>query len=170
MDATRFQVGERVRSQVTRGDLKAGMVGTVQRSFLSVDNIYDVFFDSKPTPILMRGHEHYVDRALGLNLPSGFDAIAAARQPDIHQDQVRMRCSGVLERRGLILGDSDHLVTGVMQKLGNGFGVRLAHLRQSGSWSFRASSQDAIGFVAEGVTVPIAAVRGSIDACEFAVS
>jgi hypothetical protein len=57
MDATRFQVGDRVRSRVTRGDLRAGMVGTVQRSFLSVDNIYDVFFDSKRTPVLMRGHE-----------------------------------------------------------------------------------------------------------------
>ena len=57
MDATRFQVGDRVRSRVTRGDLRPGMVGTVQRSFLSVDDTYDVVFDSKRTPVLMRGHE-----------------------------------------------------------------------------------------------------------------
>jgi hypothetical protein len=57
MAATRFQVGDRVRSRVTQGDLKVGMVGTVQRSFLSVDDTYDVFFDDKRMPVLIRGHE-----------------------------------------------------------------------------------------------------------------
>jgi hypothetical protein len=57
MDATRFQVGDRVRSRVTPDDLKVGMVGTVQRSFRSVDDTYDVFFDGKCMPVLMRGHE-----------------------------------------------------------------------------------------------------------------
>jgi len=57
MDATRIQEGDRVRSRITRGDLKAGMVGTVERSFGSVDDTYDVVFDGKRMPVLMRGQE-----------------------------------------------------------------------------------------------------------------
>lgn len=33
------------------------MVGTVQRSFRSIDDTYDVFFDGKRMPVMMRGHE-----------------------------------------------------------------------------------------------------------------
>jgi hypothetical protein len=33
------------------------MVGTVRRVFLSVDDTYDVFFDGKHRPVVMRGHE-----------------------------------------------------------------------------------------------------------------
>jgi hypothetical protein len=57
MDATRIQEGDRVRSRVTRDDLTAGMVGTVERSFASVDDTYDVVFDGKRLAVLMHGHE-----------------------------------------------------------------------------------------------------------------
>ena len=57
MAATPIQEGNRVRSRVTRDRLKAGMVGTVQQVFSSVDDIYDVVFDSDPIPVLMRGGE-----------------------------------------------------------------------------------------------------------------
>jgi|GraSoiStandDraft_16_1057320.scaffolds.fasta_scaffold2398851_2 hypothetical protein len=57
MAATPIQEGDRVRSRVTRDRLKAGMVGTVQQVFSSVDDIYDVVFDSDPIPVLMRGGE-----------------------------------------------------------------------------------------------------------------
>jgi hypothetical protein len=57
MGATRFQEGDRVRSRVTRDDLMAGMVGMVELSFDSVDDTYDVVFDGKRMPALMRGHE-----------------------------------------------------------------------------------------------------------------
>jgi hypothetical protein len=57
MDTTRIREGDRVRSRVTRDDLKAGMVGTVERSFGSVDDTYDVVFDGKRMPVLMYGHE-----------------------------------------------------------------------------------------------------------------
>ena len=57
MVATGIQEGDRVRSRVTRDRLKAGMVGTVQQVFSSVDDIYDVVFDGDPVPVLMRGGE-----------------------------------------------------------------------------------------------------------------
>ena len=57
MAATHIQEGDRVRSRVTRDRLKAGLVGTVQQVFSSVDDIYDVVFDSDPIPVLMRGGE-----------------------------------------------------------------------------------------------------------------
>ena len=57
MEATHFQEGDRVRSRVTRDRLKAGMVGTVQQVFSSVDDIYDVVIDGDPVPVLMRGGE-----------------------------------------------------------------------------------------------------------------
>ena len=57
MEGTRFQLGDRVRSRTTTGYIKAGMVGTVQRVFLSVDDTYDIVFDGKHRPVVMRGHE-----------------------------------------------------------------------------------------------------------------
>jgi hypothetical protein len=57
MDAMHFQEGDRVRSLVTRRYIKAGMIGTVRRQFLSVDHTYDVVFDRKHPPIAMRGYE-----------------------------------------------------------------------------------------------------------------
>jgi hypothetical protein len=57
MEGTRFQLGDRVRSRTTTEYIKAGMVGTVQRVFLSVDDTYDIVFDGKHRPVVMRGHE-----------------------------------------------------------------------------------------------------------------
>jgi hypothetical protein len=57
MDATYFQEGDRVRSRVTRRYIKAGMIGTVRRLFLSVDHTYDVVFDRNNPPVAMRGYE-----------------------------------------------------------------------------------------------------------------
>jgi hypothetical protein len=40
------------------------MVGTVRRVFLSVDHTYDVLFDRKRQPVMMRSHElERVDQA-----------------------------------------------------------------------------------------------------------
>jgi hypothetical protein len=64
MEATRFQEGDQVRSRVTREYIRAGMVGTVRRVFLSVDHTYDVLFDPKRQPVMMRTHElERVDQA-----------------------------------------------------------------------------------------------------------
>ena len=64
MEATRFQEGAQVRSRVTREYITAGMVGTVRRVFLSVDHTYDVLFDRKRQPVMMRSHElERVDQA-----------------------------------------------------------------------------------------------------------
>jgi len=57
MEATHFQEGDRVRSRVTRRYIKAGMIGTVRRLFLSVDHTYDVVFDRNNPPVAMRGYE-----------------------------------------------------------------------------------------------------------------
>ena len=57
MDDLRFQVGDRVLSRVARGKFKAGMLGTVRRVFVSVDDVYDVLFDGKHKLVAMRGHE-----------------------------------------------------------------------------------------------------------------
>jgi hypothetical protein len=57
MDTTHFQEGNRVRSQVTRMYIKAGMIGTVRRLFLSVDHTYDVVFDRNNPSVAMRGYE-----------------------------------------------------------------------------------------------------------------
>ena len=57
MDELRFQVGDRVLSRVARDKFKAGMLGTVRRVFLSVDDVYDVLFDGKHRLVAMRGRE-----------------------------------------------------------------------------------------------------------------
>jgi len=57
MDATHFQEGDRVRARVSRSHVRAGMIGTVRRQFLSVDHSYDVMFDRKHQPVAMRGYE-----------------------------------------------------------------------------------------------------------------
>jgi hypothetical protein len=57
MEATHFQEGDRVRSRVSRSNVKAGMIGTVRRLFLSFDHTYDVLFDRKHQPVVMRGYE-----------------------------------------------------------------------------------------------------------------
>jgi hypothetical protein len=57
MDELRFQVGDRVVSRVARDKFRAGMLGTVRRVFLSVDDVYDVLFDGKHRLVAMRGRE-----------------------------------------------------------------------------------------------------------------
>ena len=57
MDELRFQVGDRVLLRVARDKFKAGMLGTVRRVFLSVDDVYDVLFDGKRRLVAMRGRE-----------------------------------------------------------------------------------------------------------------
>jgi hypothetical protein len=57
MDDLRFQVGDRVLSRVARDKFKAGMVGTVLRVFLSVEDVYDVLFDGKRQPVVVRGDD-----------------------------------------------------------------------------------------------------------------
>jgi hypothetical protein len=57
MDELRFQVGDRVLSRVARDKFRVGMVGTVWRVFLSVDDVYDVLFDGKRRLVAMRGRE-----------------------------------------------------------------------------------------------------------------
>jgi hypothetical protein len=37
--------------------IRAGMVGTIQRVFLSVIDLYDVQFDDLPNPYILRGYQ-----------------------------------------------------------------------------------------------------------------
>jgi hypothetical protein len=57
MDDLSFQVGDRAVSRVARDKFRAGMVGTVRRVFLSVNDVYDVFFDGKHRPVVVRGED-----------------------------------------------------------------------------------------------------------------
>ena len=57
MDDLRFRVGDRVLSRVARDKFKAGMVGTVRRVFLSIDDVYDVLFDGKCQPVVVHGDD-----------------------------------------------------------------------------------------------------------------
>ncbi len=57
MDDLRFQVGDRVVSRVARDKFRAGMLGTVRRVFLSVEDVYDVFFDGKQQPVVVGGDD-----------------------------------------------------------------------------------------------------------------
>jgi hypothetical protein len=64
MDDLRFQVGDRVVSRVARDRFTAGMLGTVQRVFLSVNDVYDVLFDGKHQPLVIRADDlERVERA-----------------------------------------------------------------------------------------------------------
>ena len=57
MDELRFQVGDRVVLRVARDKFRVGMVGTVRRVFLSVDDVYDVLFDGKQQPLVVRADD-----------------------------------------------------------------------------------------------------------------
>jgi hypothetical protein len=57
MDELRFQVGDRVMLRVAWDKFRVGMLGTVRRVFLSVDDVYDVLFDGERRLVAMRGRE-----------------------------------------------------------------------------------------------------------------
>src|SRR5262245_634980 len=42
MIAKRFQVGDRVKARATIGHVRAGMLGTIRRTFISIPDAYDV--------------------------------------------------------------------------------------------------------------------------------
>ena len=54
---TSFREGDRVTARMTLPPIKAGMVGTIQRVFLSVIDLYDVQFDDLMHPYILRGHQ-----------------------------------------------------------------------------------------------------------------
>jgi hypothetical protein len=53
----RFREGEHVRLRNPVGFVRAGSVGTIQRVYRSVDNLYDVQFDGHDQPQLIYGHD-----------------------------------------------------------------------------------------------------------------
>ena len=53
----RFYEGDRVKAEVPTQSVKRGMVGTVQRVYLSVTDTYDVQFDDLPTPHILFGDQ-----------------------------------------------------------------------------------------------------------------
>jgi hypothetical protein len=52
-----FREGDRVIARVSTLPIKAGMIGTIQRVFMSVIDLYDVQFDDLPHPYILRGYQ-----------------------------------------------------------------------------------------------------------------
>jgi hypothetical protein len=52
-----FREGDRVVARVTIPPIKAGMVGTIKRVFVSVIELYDVQFDDLTHPYILRGYQ-----------------------------------------------------------------------------------------------------------------
>jgi hypothetical protein len=52
-----FREGDRVMARVSKPPIKAGMIGTIQRVFISVIDLYDVQFDDLPHPYILRGDQ-----------------------------------------------------------------------------------------------------------------
>ena len=52
-----FREGDRVMARVSKPPIKAGMIGTIQRVFISVIDLYDVQFDDLPHPYILRGNQ-----------------------------------------------------------------------------------------------------------------
>jgi hypothetical protein len=52
-----FREGDRVMARVSKSPIKAGMIGTIQRVFLSVIDLYDVQFDDLPHPYILHGDQ-----------------------------------------------------------------------------------------------------------------
>jgi hypothetical protein len=63
MIANRFEVGDRVRTRVASVGVSAGTSGSVQIQFTAVDNLYEVLFDGRPHPLLMRREELELEAA-----------------------------------------------------------------------------------------------------------
>jgi hypothetical protein len=57
MIAKRFQVGDRVKARATIGHVRAGMLGTIRRAFISIPDAYDVQFDDYPIPRMIQRRE-----------------------------------------------------------------------------------------------------------------
>ena len=52
-----FREGDRITARVSIPPIKVGMVGTIQRVFMSVIDLYDVQFDDLPHPYILRGYQ-----------------------------------------------------------------------------------------------------------------
>jgi hypothetical protein len=57
MIAKRFQVGDRVKARATIGQVRAGMLGTIRRAFISIPDAYHVQFDDYPIPRMIQRRE-----------------------------------------------------------------------------------------------------------------
>jgi hypothetical protein len=55
MTATRFKVGDRISARIYVHGVASGTLGTIQRVFASVDDLYDVQFDGQPHLYAVRG-------------------------------------------------------------------------------------------------------------------
>jgi hypothetical protein len=53
----RFLEGDRVMAQVSVPPIKAGMIGTITRVFITVGDLYDVQFDDLPHPYILHGYQ-----------------------------------------------------------------------------------------------------------------
>ena len=53
----RFLEGDRVMARVSVPPIKAGTIGTIQRVFLTIDDLYDVQFDDLHHPYILRGYQ-----------------------------------------------------------------------------------------------------------------
>ena len=52
-----FREGDRVKAQISTPPIRAGMVGTILRVFMSASDTYDVQFDDLSTPRIMHGDQ-----------------------------------------------------------------------------------------------------------------
>ncbi len=53
MAAMRFQPGDRVRARFSALLVPAGTLGIVMTVYLTMRDVYEVYFDGRPSPLLM---------------------------------------------------------------------------------------------------------------------